>query len=370
MIYLDNAATSFPKPPAVLAAVSRCIADECGNPGRGGHRMAMRAAELVYECRGALADFFGGVAPEQFIFTLNATMAINMALYTRVRPGDHILISDMEHNAVRRPVERLTRAGLVSSAVFPHNGPFPDVLEQCIADKKSGILIVTARSNVNGAALPVQQIVSFCRSRGYYTIVDGSQQVGHEDVSLTRLNPDAYCGPGHKGLLGPAGCGFLWLRSGEGLREFLSGGSGFDSRSPHMPGQLPERFEAGTLPTPAIAGLREGIRFLEGLGCRAVEEQERELLKQTLELLGNIGHLTLYASEYFPLSFSSTKMKAEDLATHLDRAGILVRAGLHCAPLAHQTLGTQRDGLVRISPSVFTRSADLHALAATLSRLS
>lgn len=367
MIYFDHAATSYPKPPAVFTAIEQTLRERGGNPGRSAHPLSLAAAEKIYETRETLARFFDSTAPESFIFTHNATHALNLALKSAVLPGDHVLLSDLEHNAVFRPVYRLFRDRIISFSVFRTSG---DILAniEAVRQKNSRILICTHMSNVNGQSLPVEKIADYCRKKGLYFILDASQSAGHVPISLRTLDPDAFCAPAHKGLFGIQGAGFVYLRSKEGLSEYMEGGSGSHSLSPEMPDTLPERYEAGTLATPAIAALCAGIETLEKLGgAQAAEQKEKALAERCREMLSSIKGTELYADEKSGLfSFNLRGYPSEALAELLGEKGFAVRGGFHCAPLAHRTLRTGEQGAVRVSFGITNREEELDSFYRTL----
>ena len=359
MIYLDNAATSYPKPSPVRRAIADALTRYGGNPGRGGHRLSLRAAELVYDCRSELCRFFGAEEPERVIFTSGATMALNLAILTRVTRGMHVLISDREHNAVLRPILRLAAEGIVEYDVYPTTGDVVAAIRERLRPH-TGLLVACHVSNVTGYTLPLREIGELCRALGIYFVVDAAQSAGHLPISLEATPCDAFCVPAHKGLLGAAGAGFVILRSAEALRPFLMGGSGVDSLSPEMPATLPERYEAGTLPTPAIAALAAGVRYLDGYGIERVAAEENAIRRRILEGLSVIPGITLYEPECEGglIAFTHESVSPELLARRLDARGVAVRAGYHCAPLAHRTIGTPPGGCVRISLGIGNRAED------------
>lgn len=359
MIYLDNAATSYPKPAPVRRAIADALVRYGGNPGRGGHRLSLRAAELVYECRSELCRFLGADEPESVIFTSGATMALNLAILTRVRRGMHVLISDREHNSVLRPILRLADEGIIKYEVYPTSGDVVAAIRERLRPE-TGLLVACHVSNVTGYTLPLREIGALCRLFGVYFVVDAAQSVGHLPLSLADISCDAFCAPAHKGLLGAAGAGFVILRSADGLRPFLMGGSGVDSLSPQMPDVLPERYEAGTLPTPAIAALLAGVRYLEGYGVERVAAEESAIRRRILEGLSVTRGITLYEPECDGglIAFTHSTLSPERLARRLDERGVAIRAGYHCAPLAHQTIGTPPGGCVRISVGIGNRPED------------
>lgn len=381
MIYLDNAATSFPKPDAVYDRVTTML-HECGNPGRSSHRLAMLSEREVFACRAAAAEMFGS-APERVVFTCNATAALNMAIkcgYT----GGSILISDLEHNSVRRPaLAAADRAG-ENVLIFDSHAEMPDGEERAaeilasIRSKlahtaKCGMLVSTAASNICGVRMPLREIGRLCRERGMLFVVDASQAAGHTDIDTRRDNIDVLCMPGHKGLYGPQGTGMMILGEGIALKNsFIEGGSGVDSLSPGMPDEPPERYEAGTLAVPCIAGLLAGIEFVASVGTADIREHESrlaEILKSGLrERLG--GRVTFYGDGHPGgiLLFDISGYSPSDIGGYLDRNGVAVRSGYHCAPLAHRKLGT-KNGAVRASFGWFNTEDDARDTAEILGRL-
>ena len=357
MIYLDHAATSFPKPASVVRAVSGAITRAGGNPGRGSHLAARLAAETVFSCREAVAALFGAPSPEQVVFTGNATAALNLVVKGLLRGGDHVLLSDLEHNAVLRPITALARAGRISYDIFPtfaargrcEAGAICGEIERLIKPN-TRLLICTHASNICSATLPLGEIGELCRRRGILFAVDAAQSAGRLPIDVGALGIDALCAPGHKGLLGPQGSGLLVLREGLRLETLIEGGSGFSSLDPEMPPDPPERYEAGTLPTPAIAGLGAGIREVLRLGVDAIGAREAQLCAYLSSLLCKIPGVTLYAPQHTGsiLLFSVEGMSPDAVGRELDRLGFAVRTGYHCAPLAHKTLGTPPGGAIRV----------------------
>ncbi len=371
MIYLDNAATSFPKPRQVWEEQERCMRSYGGNPGRGSHRLAMRAAEKIYECRELLAGMMGSQNPENVIFTMNATAAINLAVKGLLREGDHVLISDLEHNAVWRPVCKLAREGRITYGIFPSYARSldrsPERITRAIEEMirpNTRMLICTHASNICSVTMPIREIGALCRRRGIYFVVDGAQSAGHLPISMEEACIDALCLPGHKGLFGVQGSGALLLGEGIYADTLTEGGSGFNSLDEAMPEESPERYEAGTLPTPALAGLCEGLKFLKEVGIQTVAERENELCRQMKErLLGMSGiELSVPWAEGGILLLSSPRIPSDVLGTELDRRGICVRSGFHCAALAHRTLESPGGGAVRVSTGYFNRVTDADAL--------
>ncbi len=368
MIYLDNAATTWKKPPAVYRTLARAVR-QYGNPGRSSHALSLAASEMIDDVRCLLAEFIGAEDPSHIVFTMNATMALNLAIKTRIRRGAHILISDKEHNAVYRPVCRLARERIADFDVFSTRGdPGTNILS--LLRENTEILICNHVSNVDGSLAPIREIGELCRSRGIYFILDLSQSLGHIPFSLKNVYADAVCAPGHKGLFGVSGAGFVWLRDGHALREFQEGGSGSASLSPSMPADLPERMEAGTLPVPAIAALGAGVRFLKKQTVEAVAAHEELLAARLYDRLHGIRGLHIYrGGRGGPVSLCPTGVTPDRLTAQLDAEGICVRGGLHCAPLAHAALGTQSTGTVRVSFSFFNTKEEIDSFSLRLASL-
>lgn len=372
MIYFDNAATSFPKPREVIAEVSRCMRFYCGNPGRGSHALAMAAAERIFECRTRVAAMFGSSHPENVIFTANATHGLNIAVKGLLRPGDHVLLSDMEHNAVYRPIYRLAEEGLITYDIFPTmiNDSRCSPVRICagiarLVKPNTKMLICAHASNLCSYTLPLEELGSFCRKRGILFVVDAAQSAGRIPISAEQMGIDALCAPGHKGLWGPQGSGFLLLREGLVADTLTEGGSGMRSLEGSMPESAPERYEAGTLATPAIVGLSEGIRILNQIGMEAVAKKEAALVARLRERLSDLPGVTLYAPQYEGgiLLFNIDGIPAENVGNALNRMGFCVRSGYHCAALGHRTLETPEGGAVRVSPGWFNTLRQINALA-------
>ena len=375
MIYLDNAATSFPKPPSVIEEMNRCMRQYGGNPGRGSHRLAMEAAEKIFECRTELASFFGAQNPENVIFTMNATMALNIAIKGLLRQGDHVLISDMEHNAVFRPIHRLAKEGRITYDVFPCIAGRADVTGERICAAIAGLvkpqtrmLICSHASKLCSYRAPLKEIGAFCKDHGILFVVDAAQSAGHLPIDVKEMQIDALCAPGHKGLLGPQGSGFLIFGEGIVADTLMEGGSGYHSLEADMPSEAPERYEAGTLSTPAIAGLIAGLGEVKRRGIpsisRHIESLNRRLQNQLEELSGVTVYLPHHVGSV--LLFNIDGMAADHAGNELNRMGFCVRAGFHCAALGHTTLGTPLGGAVRVSPGIFNTRAHIDAFSSAV----
>lgn len=344
MIYLDHGATSFPKPRAVTSAMADAL-QRCANPGRSGHKPAMIAAEKVWNTR-ELAGGFLGCDPEKVVFTASCTQSLNMAVNTLVKPGSRVVITGFEHNAVTRPIyARTDKVSIAGRRLFD----WEDTLtawEQAL-QKGADAAIFTHASNVFGYILPAQQLSDLCRQYGVPFIVDAAQTAGILPVSLKEWGADFVAMPGHKGLLGPQGTGILLC--GRDIDPLIQGGTGSRSVAQTMPDFLPDAGEAGTVNVPGIAGLGAGISYVKREGLDRIfarESRQAQLLAQELE---RMGVKVFYGAHQGGTVSFVTKTDCEEFAGRLAEFGICVRAGLHCAPLAHQSAGTLQSGTVRVS---------------------
>ena len=343
MIYLDNGATSFPKPQEVSQAVARAL-EQGANPGRGGYGAAMEAGNLVLNCREAAGRLFH-CKPEQVVLTANCTQGLNIAIGSLVKEGDRVLISGFEHNAVVRPLyARKADLRIAGRRLFQ----WEEILESFRRELRRGVdaAVFTYVSNVFGYILPVEKLAALCREAGVPFILDAAQAAGSLKVSM-ELGADFIAMPGHKGLLGPQGTGLLLC--GQPGKPLLYGGTGSQSRSHEMPQDLPERLEPGTLNVPGAAGLAAGISIVERKGTDAIFRREHTQAEKLSRDLRNLG-FRVFAGEHQAgtVSFQGRR-DCEEIAAYLGKRGIAVRAGLHCAPLAHESAGTITQGTVRVS---------------------
>lgn len=370
MIYFDNAATTFPKPLSVLRRTMACMREECGNPGRGSHRMAMRASEVLYSCRERAADFFGASEAERVVFTMNTTHALNLAMKSVLRPGDHVLTGDMEHNSVVRPLAAMEE---VSRDVFCVRATPDRMLAEIgrLVRPNTRAIVCAHVPNTANIALPVERIGRFCRARGIVLILDGAQSAGHLPIDIERMHVDILCVPGHKGLYGTQGCGMMILgKHAPCGKTLMEGGSGSRSLDTAMPDELPEHFEAGTLPTPAIAGLDAGIGWVQGVGTEAIHALECRLWKRMYADLSAMPGVRI--AEDTPgaiLMFTVAGHSPSAIAEALDQRGICVRAGYHCAPAGHRALGTEHDGAVRVSFGALNTEREVTAFSDAMWRI-
>lgn len=367
LIYLDNAATSYPKPPEVYGEVMKAMMQYGGNAGRGIHRLSMEAAEKIYECRCEAAKLLGVSEPERVFFTLNATHGINTVIKGLLRKGDHVIISNMEHNAVFRPIYKMAKKGLISYDVFDATLPRSEDVCANIASKmrRSTKLVICAHaSNICSLTLPVEEIGRLCRACGVLFVLDGAQSAGRKPIDVDKMAIDALCVPSHKGLLGPQGSGMVLLGKGVILDTLTEGGNGVNSLLGDMPELSPERYEAGTLPLPAIAGLCEGLRFVSSVGEARIDAHEKGLFKKARDGLLHIDGVTVHMPRHegSVISFNIDGISADAVGEELNSYGICVRSGYHCSALGHRSLGTEKEGTVRVSFGIFNNSEDVERL--------
>ncbi len=361
MTYLDSGATSFHKPPEVARAMQRALA-VCANPGRGGYPAAMAAAKTVLHCRQRAGELFD-CQPEQVVFTGNCTQGLNMAIRSLVKPGQRVVISGFEHNAVSRPLHALGAQVTVAGRNLFDWSDTLDAFERALK-KGAAAAVFTHCSNVFGYILPVEELAQLCRQEQVPFIIDAAQSAGSLPLSLRKLGADFIAMPGHKGLLGPQGTGLLLCsRLPEPL---VQGGTGSQSLQQQMPDFLPDRGEAGTLNVPGIAGLSEGLAYLQRVGVAAIGRQEHRAAAYCTRLLEQTGFRVFSGPHQAGTVSFLSEGDCEDLADTLGSRGIAVRAGLHCAPLAHESAGTLHTGTVRVS---FGYDADLRQADALLRAL-
>ena len=342
MIYLDHGATSLPKPRAVTEAVGEAMA-ACANPGRGSHAAARAGAEVLYECREAAGELFR-IEPEQVALTMNCTHGLNMAIRTLLPPGGRAVISGFEHNAVTRPLHALrARVSVAGRRLFDREDTIR-AFRYCL-DRGADCAVFTGVSNVFGYILPVEELAWECRRRGIPFVIDAAQSAGMMDVDFEKLGADFIAMPGHKGLLGPMGTGLLLCTRPP--RPLLHGGTGSESENQAMPAFLPDRAEAGTLNVPGFAGLTAGIRMVLQEGAEAIGRREAALAAYTARELEKLGYQVFFGENQGGTVSFRGKTDCQTLCDRLP--GIALRAGLHCAPLAHRSAGTLETGTVRAS---------------------
>lgn len=362
MIYLDNAATSFPKPASVYDRISEVLRTIGGNPGRSSHTMAIEAARVVFNARESVASLIGAPDSGRVAFTKNATEAINIALKGILKSGDHVVTTAFEHNSVVKSLARLASIGVEVTKVSPDKEGFlrPRDIEAAIK-KNTKMVCISHASNVFGAIQPIGEIGKACRSKGVLFMVDGAQTVGALGFDVTAFGVDILAATGHKALFGPQGTGFLYLAEGIDVVPLVDGGTG-EAGSPL---EMPELLESGTMNTPGIGGLGAGVRFLLDERVEKVRKKEEGLVEAILEGFASMKGISIIgpavASRRAALvSFNIDGKKPGEVGLRLDdEAGIMIRCGTHCAPDAHRQSGTFPDGAARVSPGYFNTAQDI-----------
>lgn len=366
MIYLDNAATSFPKPEEVYQAVDKALRVDGANPGRSGHKMALQAGRIIFETRELLAELFHIDDPMQVVFTANATSALNLGIKGYLKKGDHVLLTGMEHNSVIRPIKALEKDEVEHTVVSCSPQGIINLRELENAIKPNSKMIVALHaSNVTGGIMPIDAIGKLSRKHNLVFFLDASQTAGIYDLDINALKLDLMAFTGHKSLLGPQGTGGLYIRKGLNLEEILQGGTGSKSDQIRQPKMMPDRYESGTLNTPGIAGLGAGIKFILERGLEEIKGHEIYLAQYMWERLTEIKKVHLYGTGNFTnqapvISLNLVGFDSSETAYLLDHHyDLAVRPGLHCAPLAHETIGTLQQGTVRFSIGYFNTKKDV-----------
>jgi cysteine desulfurase family protein len=378
MIYLDNAATSFPKPEAVYQALDRFARSELANPGRAGHKMALAAERALDDCRHLLNQLFHGEGPERFVFTLNCTDALNMAFKGVLNDGDHVITTDLEHNSVSRPLRKmeLDQRIMLTRVKADVGGTIaPDVI-RCAITPKTRLIAMTHASNVLGTVQPVAEVGRIARERNLLFLVDAAQTAGVIPIDLQAMHIDLLAFPGHKSLFGPTGTGALYAGPRTSVRAWREGGTGGDSSSETQPREFPYFLEGGTPNVLGVAGLALGVRYVTEQGLDAIHRHEMKLIELLWQKLDDIGGCEVFGHRntncrVATLSFRSATLAATELGGILDQAfDIAIRPGLHCAPYIHRSLGTFPEGTVRVSPGPFNTEADIDRLINALKEIS
>lgn len=375
-IYLDHAATSHPKPECVLKAVERALTIDNANPGRSGHARAIRAAETVYGAREAAASLINAEDVFQIAFTFNCTDALNLAIKGTLKKGDHAICSQLEHNSVLRVLCELERAGVISlTIVKPAPDGIIDPVSYVMAIKpNTALMVLSHASNVTGAVQPVEAVGRIARLNGIPYLIDGAQALGMTNVDVQALACDFYAFPGHKGLLGPQGTGGLYIKRGRRLKTLREGGTGSSSESMLQPEELPERYEAGTLNLPGLAGLKAGSEYVK-THLKSIADHEAAISQHLYEELSKLQGISIY-SPSSPIhrtgvvSFNISDLSSGQAAEKLNSMGFCVRGGLHCAPGAHAFLNTIKRGAVRASVGYTTTHEEIDAFIKAVYTLS
>jgi cysteine desulfurase family protein len=377
MIYLDNAAISFPKPEAVYQTLDRFARQNLANPGRAGHKMALAAERALDDCRHLLNQLFHGVGPERFVFTLNATDALNMAFKGVLGEGDHVITTDLEHNSVSRPLRALELAGRISLTRIHANSLGvidPDDIRRAIT-ARTRLIALTHASNVLGTVQPIGAVGEIARKNGVLFLVDAAQTAGVLPIDVQALHIDLLAVPGHKSLLGPTGTGALYVGPGANLRAWREGGTGGDSSNEVQPSEFPHFLEGGTPNVLGVAGLASGIKYVQERGLESIHQHEVALSERLWRRLEEIDGFEVFGARdpsqrVGTLSFRCEALPATEIGGILDQAfDIAVRPGLHCAPYIHRSLGTFPEGTVRVSPGPFNTEEDIDRLAGALAEI-
>ena len=375
MIYLDNGATSFPKPLSVRQNVDISLKKFSANPGRSGHSLSLRAAKEIFECRKRLKELFNVNSEEEIIFTENCTMALNTVIFGLLNEGDHVLISSMEHNSVTRPLESLKDKGVTYSTFdysYDNNETVDNVRNLIKPETK--LVICTHASNVFGFRFPIERICALCHAYGILFCVDSAQSAGVFDIDVGTNQYDFVCMSGHKSLYGPMGTGVLILNN-RNLKPLLYGGTGTESVKKSQPEGLPEKFESGTQNMNGISGLKAGVDFVKNRGIKNIYNHEYKLAKRLFNGLANNRKVITYNKSFDygkvapVVSFNIDGVYSEDLVAKLNKYGIMTRGGLHCSPLAHKTMNTIENGTVRVVPGAFNTINDINYLLNVIRKL-
>ncbi len=378
MIYLDNAATSWPKPDSVYQTMDEFLKKNGGNPGRGSHSMAVAAKEIIEETRLLVARLINSPEKERVIFTLNGTDAINLGLKGLLRPKDHVITSCLEHNSVVRPLTKLEKQGIKITRLSPSTATgvvsVQNIEKEITEDTK--LVVITHASNVTGVIQPIEKYGSIARKHGLFFMVDAAQTAGKYPIDVQAGSIDLLAFSGHKGLLGPPGTGVLYVGKRVNLDSLREGGTGSYSEMEEQPLELPYRYEGGTLNSTGISGLGAGLKYIFTEGLDKIRARELDLTRRLAEGLFHISGVSLYMtkdeSRQVPvISFNIRRYEPGEVGTILDQAfDIKVRTGLHCAPVAHKTLGTYPLGTIRLSPGYFNTLEEIDLTLKALDKIS
>lgn len=368
-VYLDNAATSFPKPQCVIDTMVDFMSNIGSNPGRGGYNKSLKSGRIVYETRNLINNLLNGPGVDNTIFTQNITMSLNTVLKGMIKEGWHVITTSLEHNSVMRPLRRLEaeRNISISTAQCKQDGTLDaGDIEKLITDKTRAV-IMTHASNLIGTILPVEEVGAICKKHGLYLIIDTAQTAGVIDIDFKRFNADVIAFTGHKGLLGPQGTGGFLIsdRAAQVTLPLLEGGTGSMSHMESQPEILPDKYESGTLNTVGIAGLKAAIEFINSTGIDNIREHEKKLTSMFIEVLTCTPKVTVYgpldsSKQTSTISINIEGYDSSEISYMLDSEyGIMTRSGMHCTPCAHKTIGTYPGGTVRFSIGYFNTEDDI-----------
>ncbi len=379
MIYLDNAATSWPKPPEVLKAMTDVLERAGGNPGRSGHRLSIAAARVIYDTREEIARFFGISDPLRVIFTSNSTHAINLALRGMLRPGDHVVTSSMEHNAVMRPLRSLEKQGIRLSIVpCAADGSLSAGDLEKVINSTTKLVVMTHASNIVGTLLPVAEIAAIAHQAGAMLLVDAAQTAGAIPIDMQAMVIDLLAFTGHKEMQGPPGIGGLVIADDVDVSQIeplIRGGTGSRSDSEEQPDDLPDKFESGTANLAGIAGLGAGLKWITDRGIGEIRDHMKKLSQTLIEGLSPLPKVKIYGTldperSVAIVSFTVSGKCVSEIGLKLDEeCGVLSRVGLHCAPAAHKTIGSFPEGTVRLAPGIFTTVSDVQEAIQAISKV-
>ncbi|WP_026476769.1 aminotransferase class V-fold PLP-dependent enzyme [Alkaliphilus transvaalensis] len=376
MIYLDNAATTYPKPEEVYNAMMDQMKGFGANPGRSGHKMAIEAGRLIFNTREMIARFFNIDNPMQIIFTANATESLNLAIKGVLKSGDHVITTSMEHNSILRPIKSLEKIGVENTIIQCNSEGIVNIEDIKGAIKSNTKMIaMTHASNVTGTIMPVEEVGRIAKESGLYFLLDAAQTAGVYEIDVKKLNIDLLALPGHKGLLGPQGVGILYIREDLDVMHMKEGGTGSKSEELIQPEMLPDRYESGTPNTPGIAGLAKGIEFIQKTGLDQIRQHEEMLTQYFIDELKKIEIVKIYGpkdakKQAAVVSINIGEEDSSEIAYILDKVfEIAVRPGLHCAPYTHKTIGTFEQGTVRFSIGYFNTKNDIDEAIAAIKNI-
>lgn len=378
MIYLDNAATSFPKPETVAAAMVDYLTNVGASPGRSGHQLAAAAGRILFQTRKALTRLFNLDDPGRIIFTENATYALNLSLFGLLQPGDRVLTTGLEHNSVMRPLRHLEELRRIKIDILPGTATSHydlKLMSEWCREKKYRLAVINHVSNVTGTLAPLPAMLPILRDNNILSIIDGAQSAGSLPIDLSQLNPDIFCFTGHKSLFGPSGTGGLYIKPGITPHPLCYGGTGSRSETEYQPNFMPDYYESGTPNTAGFAGLKAGLEFIAENGCKNIFAQEQKLTKILKQNLNKIPGLTLFTPKTedaaMPIiSFTLTGLNCSEIGYRLDQDfGIMTRVGLHCAPLAHKNIASFPEGTVRLAPGFFNTEEDMEKVTTAIKKI-
>ncbi|MBV4419842.1 aminotransferase class V-fold PLP-dependent enzyme [Clostridium tyrobutyricum] len=377
-IYLDNAATSYPKPDIVMDKMYYFMKNIGATAGRGAYKSEIESDRLVYNCRNNLCKLFNFDKPSNVVFTYNITEALNLAINGILEDGDHVITSSLEHNSVTRPLNILEKTKNIQISKVPCNAyglTNPNDIENLI-EQNTKLIIFTHASNVIGTIQPIKQIGEIARKHNILFLVDSAQTAGSYPIDVKEYNIDLLAFTGHKSLLGPTGTGGLIINCNSDIKTLKAGGTGVDSKYPYQPEYLPNKFESGTLNVVGIVGLSEGVNYINNISISSIREKEHILTEYALKTLKEIPNIIIYGPKSADkivgvISFNIKGIPCDEVGFQLDKTyNIMVRVGFHCAPTAHRIIGTYNTGCVRIGIGYFNTKSDIDILAESLTELS